>query len=189
MGTVAIWLWLAVSSLPDAGTADAGLSAPVESVSLVQLIARPEEYNGARVRILAYMSIGFEECAVYLHKEDSDVGNTSNGLWLDLHSRPEAEQVELARKRVGWVIIEGTFDRTLKGHLGAFPSGIRDVTRVLPWKFRRKMCSQLEVCSLAISRLERTIDQRVELSLGTERAERGTVLAAKPRLAERVAHR
>jgi hypothetical protein len=135
MGTVAIWAWLAVASLPDAGTLDAGVS--LESVSLVQLIARPEVFNGRPVRVLAYMSIGFEESALYLHKEDADVGNTSNAVWLDLESRPVAERLELARRRSGWVVVEGTFDSSLKGHLSAFPSGVRNVTRVIPWKLKR----------------------------------------------------
>lgn len=125
-----LWAAIAVlSAVPDGGAA--------ESVSMVQLIARPEEFDGRRVRLIAWLSLGFEESVVYLHREDFDVANSSNALWLELDGQPEGATRTIPSGRRGWVVVEGVFERSLRGHLGASRGGIRDVTTLVPWKPKR----------------------------------------------------
>lgn len=54
----------------------------VQDVSLIQLIAQPEKFEGKRVRFIGFLRIEFEGNAIYLHREDFDHGITKNGLWL-----------------------------------------------------------------------------------------------------------
>ena len=56
----------------------------VQDVSLIQLIAQPEKFEGTRVRLIGFLRIEFEGNAIYLHREDFDHGIAKNGLWVDL---------------------------------------------------------------------------------------------------------
>jgi hypothetical protein len=52
------------------------------SVSLIQLIANPERYNGKPVRLIGFLRLEFEGDALYLHREDYERG-LPNGIWVD----------------------------------------------------------------------------------------------------------
>jgi len=41
-------------------------------VSVVQLIANPQQYDGKQVRLIAFLNLEFEGNALYLHREDFD---------------------------------------------------------------------------------------------------------------------
>lgn len=96
------------------------------NVSLVQLLVQPERFQGKRVRLIGYAAFEFEQSAVFLHKEDSDVFNTSNALWIQAGLPTPVGHY--------WILVEGVFDSTVTGHLGAYPGGLRDVTRLVRWK-------------------------------------------------------
>jgi hypothetical protein len=97
----------------------------------MQLIAQPEQFHGARVQLVGFVSIEREETAVYLHKEDFLQGLTANAVWLDL----EKAGVNLPQKS-GYAIVEGRFDRTQHGHMGMFAAGIDQIDRVTPMPSR-----------------------------------------------------
>jgi len=92
------------------------------SVSMVQLLATPERYEGRLVRVKGVAHFEFEESALYLHREDAENMNGSNGLWLSTGGHDELSDV--------FVIVEGRFTARSHGHLGAWPGEIRDVTRL-----------------------------------------------------------
>ena len=92
------------------------------SVSIIQLLATPERYEGRLVRVQGVAHFAFEESALYLHREDADCMNSSNGVWLDSDAR-----ADLSDK---FVIVEGRFTAKDHGHLGAWPGEIQDVTRL-----------------------------------------------------------
>lgn len=59
------------------------LMAQRPTVSLVQLLANPEKFDGQVVRFHGVSNIGFEGDAVYLSKEHWKHTVTSCALWLD----------------------------------------------------------------------------------------------------------
>src|SRR5262249_1764153 len=52
------------------------------SVSLLQLIATPADFDGKYVRVHGFVRIEHEGTAIYLHREDAEHMLTKNGLWL-----------------------------------------------------------------------------------------------------------
>lgn len=54
----------------------------LQDVSLIQLIAQPEKFEGKRVRFIGFLRIEFEGNAIYLHREDFDHGIEKNALWV-----------------------------------------------------------------------------------------------------------
>lgn len=95
----------------------------IQDVSLVQLIASPEKMEGRLVRVQGFCRFEFEEQAIYLHREDADQMNFANGLWLDTDR-------DYADRNATFVVVEGTFTTKSRGHLGAWPGAIRDITRL-----------------------------------------------------------
>jgi hypothetical protein len=56
-------------------------SAPI-SVSMIQLIALPKDFDGKYVNIIGVLSIGREGDLLFLSKEDYDNGLISNAIWI-----------------------------------------------------------------------------------------------------------
>ena len=52
-------------------------------VSMIQLIARPIDFDGEYVRVIGFYRHEFEGNALYLHREDYEQGLTSNGVWMN----------------------------------------------------------------------------------------------------------
>jgi hypothetical protein len=105
----------------------------VIGVSLIQLIAAPQEHAGKPVRVIGFVKIGFEHNAIYLHREDLDHGLSKNGLWLET-SRPMMQ--ELIKLSGSYVLIEGVFDPDNRGHGGLFSGALTDISRVDVWRSR-----------------------------------------------------
>lgn len=96
-----------------------------QSVSIVQIIANPDRYEGKRVRIIGYLQFGEEERAIFLHREDSDQMIAANGIWINL---PDDLRPPLAdRLNKHYVHCEGLFSAKSHGHMGAFPGELSDV--------------------------------------------------------------
>lgn len=96
-------------------------------VSLVQLIANPNEYDGKFVRVIGFVSVEFEGTAVYLHQEDFKYDITQNAIWLEM----DFERNKKLNQR--YVLIEGTFDADHNGHKGLFSGSIKDIKRLQVW--------------------------------------------------------
>ena len=103
-------------------------SEPV-TVSLVQLIATPERYDGKRVLVDGFVWLEFEGDAVYLHKDDYEHALYKNGLWLDVPERYEKQRRTL---RGRYALVVARFDAGSKGHFGMWSGGLRDVERLEP---------------------------------------------------------
>jgi hypothetical protein len=99
-------------------------SEPID-VSLVQLIANPKDYDGKVVRVTGFVTIEFEGNAVYLHQEDFKHNITKNGLWIDVPDDMLKRYAEFDKK---YVVLEGTFSATMKGHLGFWSGSIHNIT-------------------------------------------------------------
>jgi len=101
-------------------------------VSLIQLIANPNRWDGKLVQVIGFINIEFEGNALYLHKEDWRRGLEKNALWLDLTLARMGELLPLRRH---YVIIRGRFDGKRYGHMSLFSGEITQIDRCDPWKF------------------------------------------------------
>ncbi|WP_395740865.1 hypothetical protein [Prosthecobacter sp.] len=116
-----LFLSLGALALPRA------MAAEPTSVSLIQLIANPKAYDGARVRVIGFLNVQFEGNAIYLHEDDFKHGIHKNGLWVDASSiHPGLKQK--------YVLIEGTFDAKMTGHMGLWSGSIQQITRSEAWR-------------------------------------------------------
>jgi hypothetical protein len=101
-----------------------------QGVSIVQLLASPEKFDGKFVRVFGFLRLEFEGDALYLHREDYTQGLTRNGVWVD-----RTEIVERAAKKLNmhYVLIEARFDAKNHGHMGLWGGALRETTRIIPW--------------------------------------------------------
>jgi len=93
-------------------------------LSLVELLTNATAYDGKRVIVGGYIHFGFEDQAIYLHRDDYDSGLSKNGLWVDWSDHLDEKQCQDS-----YVLIEGTFNASDYGHLGAFSGAIKDVNK------------------------------------------------------------
>ena len=127
-----------------------GRSCALHDVSMVQLLANPERYDGLRVRVIGFVHLEFEGQAVYLHREDFDEALLGNALWVDFRpgtlsaSRPIGDR---------YVLLEGTFDAHHRGHMGLFGGTIGDITRAGPWPSRAEIERRLDAGFQSLKRV------------------------------------
>jgi hypothetical protein len=107
----------------------------IRNVSMIQLIANPQQYDGLPIRLVAFLNLEFEGTALYLHREDYEKSNASNAIWISLTDRQENSSRRLSG---GYVLVEGIFSSQEQGHLGMFSGSIKQITRIQSWERRRK---------------------------------------------------
>src|SRR5262245_53626775 len=56
---------------------------PVCDCSIGEVIANQDAWHGKRVRLIGYLHLQFEYDALWLGKNDFDVGITRNGIWVN----------------------------------------------------------------------------------------------------------
>jgi hypothetical protein len=105
-----------------------------QGVSLIRLIATPEAFNGKLIRVIGYVRIEFEHYAIYVHREDDQFKILKNGIALDLPADVIARRTEYDGK---YVLLEGTFDSTRRGHMSASSGLIGAIRRFQEWPPRR----------------------------------------------------
>ena len=95
-------------------------------VSMVQLLATPERFDGRRVIVVGYLHRGFESSGLYLHREDHEFRLFTNGLWVNGGCGKSLEYN-------GWYVgMAGTFDAKGHGHMGLWSAELDDVTECIP---------------------------------------------------------
>ena len=97
-------------------------------VSLIQLIANPNAFDGQRVILYGYAILEFEHNAIYLTEPDAKRATTPNGLWLDLPMGSSIYQ-NRATFHGRYVLIEGAFNARRRGHGSLFSGTIENITR------------------------------------------------------------
>jgi hypothetical protein len=116
-----------VASVP-AALATSIVAQPVaRPVSIVQLLATPEKFDGKFVQVCGFLRIEFEDNAVYLHREDHEHWITSNALWVDIPHKTDPNLSD------HYVLIQGTFNASDHGHMDVFAGAIHKSTRLIPW--------------------------------------------------------
>ena len=107
-----------------------------ERVSIVQLIATPEKYDGHLIAVEGYLSVEFEDFGLYLSHDDYDHLNGDNAVWVDFKPgvlKGPAGMTPNDNKALQgkFVLVEGTFDANSHGHMGAFAGAIHEISRIV----------------------------------------------------------
>ncbi len=106
----------------------------VRHVSIIRLIASPEEYDGKSVNVVGFLKVEFEGNAIYLHREDYLKALTENAIQLDM---PDPK-VYLKYDRQ-YVLVEGTFVKCDDARFTCTFSGrIEKIRRLESWRFQRE---------------------------------------------------
>jgi hypothetical protein len=100
-------------------------------VSMIQLIANPEKYNGKKVSVVGYLNVTVDGDSLYLHEEDYVRGIEPDGLWIVL--RPELRRDE--KLGLHYVFVSGQFVAGPRGNYSSAAGGLIDITRCMPWLF------------------------------------------------------
>ena len=95
------------------------------SVSIVQLIAAPEKYDGKVVMVMGFLRLEFEGDAIYLHEDDYRHAIHKNGLMVVTNPKIDMEADKL---NLHYVVLEGTFDANNHGNMGLNSGTIRNIT-------------------------------------------------------------
>lgn len=121
------------SHLVESGYQEAPNSANqyAKDVTMVQLIATPEKYDGQLVRVIGVGNLEFEENCISLSKEDLKYG-LGNSIWIELGERAISYD-EAKQFNGGYVIVEGVFDKDDLGHMDMFCGSIKNVSRYELW--------------------------------------------------------
>ena len=108
----------------------------VGPVSIVNLIATPEKYDGKKIQIIGYLHLEFEGDGIYLHKDDFTNAITANGQWVNF-SEKLIKKKNIKDYSDNYVIILGTFNKDSKGHMGLFNGTMDDIVRLDFWRPRK----------------------------------------------------
>lgn len=103
----------------------------VNDVSLIALIANPTAFDGKRVRVIGFLHLEFEGDHLYVSKADSDAAISKNAVWITPPAHIPTEGLSDQ-----YVLVEGTFDARMTGHLGMNSGSIREVGRLQRWRSR-----------------------------------------------------
>lgn len=100
------------------------------NVSLVQLIATPEKFDGKLVFVFGFLEMNREGDLLFLHQSDSEHALLSNAIWV---RRTEEMGKDRAKLNMKYVKVVGTFRAGFKEQLGIPSNGIPDVKGVTMW--------------------------------------------------------
>lgn len=108
----------------------------IEYVSLINLIATPEKYNGKWVRVIGAAKFEFEGNGLFLSKSDYDYKVVNkNAVWLSPDTEAlKVDESTLAKEFNGLhVLVEGIYDMNDNGQMGSYSGAITTVTRIVTW--------------------------------------------------------
>lgn len=103
-------------------------------ISAIRLIATPELFDGQEVRVIGFLHLELEGDAVYVHRQDFENSIDQNSVAIELS---ESQERTWSKLNNHYVIIEGRFSSTAKGHLGARSGSLQDVARLGDWSASR----------------------------------------------------
>lgn len=109
-----------------------------EMVSIIQLIANPEGFDGKEVIVIGYAHLDkpplYEETSDGTYVSESDLRQQifKNGLYLEVSTNSPLRD----SFRDSYAIIEGTFQKS-PGHMGLWSGTIRNIKRLERWPVDR----------------------------------------------------
>lgn len=120
---------LLIISAASFGAAEKFQSTPL-NVSLLELIATPQRFDGVLVNVVGYLDMSREGDLLYLHQTDSENMLNSNAIWVHRTEQMGVDKIKINRK---YVKVVGVFRSGFKEQLGTPSCGIPDPTRVESW--------------------------------------------------------
>jgi hypothetical protein len=99
-------------------------------VSMIQLIASPEKYDGKLIRVIGFLRLEFEGDALYYHKEDYEQSISKNAVWVNTTPEMMKHKDQLNNH---YALLEGVFDAKRLGHMGMFSGEISKIGRAITW--------------------------------------------------------
>jgi hypothetical protein len=104
----------------------------VEEVSLVQVLASPQKFDGRDIMVTGYyLSKGNENSTLYLSRDDARIGNISSGIAIAGYQNGRVITSEAFNKRQScFLAVSGKFRAGPTGHMGLWPGMIESVTGV-----------------------------------------------------------
>jgi hypothetical protein len=96
--------------------------------SLIQLIATPERFDGALVRVVGFCHLEYEGTVLYLDKESFEAALPHNGVWLDMEW-PVPEQYRPLTDT--YVMIDGRFSAPKPGSLALHAGRISPIASMI----------------------------------------------------------
>ena len=99
-------------------------------VTLVQLIANPEKFDERLIRVIGFLRLAFEGDVLYLHREDYENAILGNGIWVNVTPEITKERVTL---NLHYVLLEGVFSSSNRGHMGMWSGAIKQIRRAELW--------------------------------------------------------
>jgi hypothetical protein len=129
MKSVVIILVLLLTSVATGQSSGLGLRVPAP-VSMLQLIANPEKFDGKSVGAIGYLISHNGSGFLYLHREDADFGLYVNALKIEFDPGwPSAD----AGFDSHYLYVIGKFDAKDKGPRAAFGGSIKDAKVIALW--------------------------------------------------------
>lgn len=120
------WMMAALLAL-NAGFTQLAHAAGSQSVTMQQLLAEPQRFEGQRVRTTGFLRLEFEANALYQTRDDFNNTVMQHAVWLDLTN---AQLRRLGKLNNGHVVVEGVFTAQYKGNGGKWPGALRPVADV-----------------------------------------------------------
>jgi hypothetical protein len=101
------------------------------NVTLVQLIANPEKFDGRLIRVIGFLRLEFEGNVLYLHREDYENAILGDGIWVDVTPAITKRSATLNMK---YILLEGVFSSSDRGHMGMWSGALKQIRRVEIWE-------------------------------------------------------
>ncbi|MDQ1925101.1 hypothetical protein [Massilia pseudoviolaceinigra] len=102
----------------------------VVEVSIAQLIASPERFDGKLVSVVGFFQNEMEESAIYLNRDEMVQAIRKNGIWIELNS---SQMQSITKLHNDYAKIEGLFSATERGHFGLWSGSIKDIKKIFRW--------------------------------------------------------
>lgn len=104
-----------------------------ETISMIQLIASPEKFDGKTVSVVGFLGVDPEDTRLYLSQDDYLHYIPGNGIWIDVNKDilRNVESIDLH-----YVLLVGVFKQHgLPSHYpgGTGDGGITDIRQCTPW--------------------------------------------------------
>lgn len=104
-------------------------------VSMVELMANPDYYDGKNIWVSGYLHLEFERNAIYLHRDDFIYGIRKNAIGLRFNKDLE-DSSELIKFSDQYVQISGVFLAKENGFEGDYNGRIQKIIRIKRLKKR-----------------------------------------------------
>jgi hypothetical protein len=102
---------------------DQGGNCVLYGLSMVQLLANPQKYDGKHIRVVGYIHFEAEDTAIYLHKEDAEHHLLKNGVWVSL-----AKGASFAACQDSYAAIDGLYEASNTGRMRLWSGAVKHVT-------------------------------------------------------------